>query len=257
VEITLVKAIVLLVVGLLVGFINVISGGGSLISIPVMIFLGLPANIANASSRVGILFQNIVAVKVFNDKGFKNDSFTYWLSASALTGSILGTFLAVKVDNNTFNIVLAIMMLVMFVLIMINPKRFHKNTGENILGNRKWISIIAFFFIGIYGGFIQAGTAILMMAVLNLVNNLNLIKVNFMKVFVVLGMNILSLIIFQYKGIINWQYGMAMAVGTAIGGYYGTIFSIEQGEIWVRRITLATILGMAIKLLIDQFYSFG
>lgn len=252
-EITVTKIIILLIVGLLVGFINVISGGGSLISIPTMIFLGLPPNIANASSRVGILFQNIVAVQVFNNKGFKNDTFTYWLSASALIGSIFGTFLAVKVDNDTFNIVLAIMMLVMFVLIMINPKRFHKNTGENILGGRKWTSVIAFFFIGIYGGFIQAGTAILMMAVLNLVNNLNLIKVNYMKVFVVLGMNILSLIIFQWKGIINWQFGLAMAVGTTIGGYYGTIFSIEKGEIWVRRITMATILAMAIKLLVDYF----
>lgn len=252
-EITVSKVVILFVVGLLVGFINVISGGGSLISIPAMIFLGLPPNIANASSRVGILFQNIVAVQVFNNKGFKNDTFTYWLSVSALAGSILGTFLAVRVDNDTFNIVLAIMMLVMFVLIMINPKRFHKNAGENTTGIRKWISIIAFFFIGIYGGFIQAGTAILMMAVLNLANNLNLIKVNYMKVFVVLGMNILSLIIFQWKGIINWQFGLAMAVGTAIGGYYGTIFSIEKGEVWVRRITLATILAMAIKLLVDHF----
>mgnify|MGYP005844748357 CR=1 FL=1 len=252
-EITFTKAAILFVVGLLVGFINVISGGGSLISIPAMIFLGLPANIANASSRVGILFQNIVAVKVFNNKGFTNDAFTYRLSISALAGSILGTFLAVKVDNGTFNIVLAIMMLVMFVLIMINPKRFHRNESENTTGFRKWISIIAFFFIGIYGGFIQAGTAILMMAVLNLANNLNLIKVNYMKVFVVLGMNILSLIIFQCKGIINWQFGMAMAIGTAIGGYYGTIFSIEKGEVWVRRITLATIFAMAVKLLAGQF----
>lgn len=252
-ELSIAHAIALFFIGLFVGFVNVIAGGGSLISIPAMIFMGLPPNIANASSRVGILFQNLVAVQVFNSKGFKKDTFTVGVSLSALAGSILGTYWAVSVSNEVLNIILAIAMIVMFVLILINPKRFHKNAEEQLSSSRQWVSIIIFFFIGIYGGFLQAGTAILMMAVLNLVNNLNLIKVNFMKVFVVLGMNTLSLIIFHYKGIINWPFGLAMAAGTAIGGYYGTLFSIEKGEVWVRRITLATILAMALKLLIDQF----
>lgn len=252
-ELSFTNAIALFFIGLFVGFVNVVAGGGSLISIPVMIFMGLPANIANASSRVGIMFQNLVAVQVFNNKGFKKDSFTNWVSVSALAGSVLGTYWAVKVSNEMLNIILAIAMIVMFVLILINPKRFHKNAAEQLGKKRQIVSVVIFFFIGIYGGFLQAGTAILMMAVLNLVNNLNLVKVNFMKVFVVLGMNTLSLIIFHYKGIINWHFGLAMAAGTAIGGYYGTLFSIDKGEVWVRRITLATIFAMAIKLLVDQF----
>jgi len=253
INITLTHAVVLFFVGLAVGFINVISGGGSLISIPTMIFLGLPPNVANASSRVGILFQNLVAVRVFKNKGFQNDRFSYLLSLAALAGSVLGTFWAVKVDAKTFNLVLAVMMFVMFFLIMLNPKKFHSSSGEQLSSGRQALSLFFFFFIGIYGGFIQAGTAILMMAVLNLVNNLNLVKVNYMKVFVVLGMNILSIIIFQWKGIIDWQYGLTMAAGASIGGYYGTIFSIERGEVWVRRITLATIFAMAVKLLFEEF----
>jgi uncharacterized protein len=85
------------------------------------------------------------------------------------------------------------------------------------------------------------------------VNNLNLIKVNYMKVFVVLIMNILSLAIFHYKGIIDWKYGMIMATGTSIGGYYGSVFSINKGEVWIKRIVLATILVMAVKLFYEQF----
>jgi uncharacterized protein len=252
-EITLVNTIILFFVGLAVGFVNVIAGGGSLISIPVLIFMGFPPNIANATSRVGIFFQNVVAVGVYKNSGFKNDRFTYLLTLSALIGSVIGTFWAVKMDNEAFNLVLAIVMVLMFFLMLLDPKKFHRNAAEQLDLKRQIFSVFIFFFIGIYGGFLQAGTAILIMAVLNLVNNLNLVKVNYMKVFVVLAMNILSLLIFHFKGVIDWKYGLLMATGTSIGGYYGTVFSIKKGEVWIRRIVLATILAMAAKLFYEQF----
>jgi uncharacterized membrane protein YfcA len=252
-EVTLTNTIILFIVGIAVGFVNVIAGGGSLISIPVLIFMGFPPNIANATSRVGIFFQNVVAVGVYKNSGFKNDRFIYMLTASALIGSVIGTFMAVNVNAETFNIVLAVIMLLMFFLMILDPKKFHRNAAEQVDFKSRFFSILIFFFIGIYGGFLQAGTAILIMAVLNLVNNLNLVKVNYMKVFVVLAMNILSLIIFHFKGIIDWKYGLIMAAGTSIGGYYGTVFSIKKGEVWIKRIVLATILAMAVKLLYEQF----
>jgi uncharacterized protein len=252
-EVTLINTIILFFVGLMVGFVNVIAGGGSLISIPVLIFMGFDPNIANATSRVGIFFQNVVAVKVFKSSGFSNDRFTYLLTASAVAGSIIGTFWAVKVADDVFNMVLAAVMLLMFIVILIDPKKLHRHAAEKLGIKNQVLSVFIFFFIGIYGGFLQAGTAILIMAVLNLVNNLNLIKVNYMKVFVVLIMNILSLAIFHYKGIIDWKYGMIMATGTSIGGYYGSVFSINKGEVWIKRIVLATILVMAVKLFYEQF----
>jgi hypothetical protein len=255
VEITLFNTAILFLVGLAVGFVNVIAGGGSLISIPVLIFMGFPPHIANATSRVGIFFQNVVAVAVYKNNGFKNDRFTYLLTFSALAGSVWGTLWAVKMNHELFNMILAIVMALVFLLMLLDPRKFHRDAGEQLDRKRQFFSVVIFFFIGIYGGFLQAGTAILMMAVLNLVNNLSLVKINYMKVFVVLIMNILSLLIFHFNGIIDWKYGLIMAAGTAIGGYCGTIFSIKKGELWIRRMVLATILVMTIKLFYDQFKS--
>lgn len=245
--------IILFFVGLFVGFVNVVSGGGSMISIPVMIFLGLPAPIANASSRVGIFVQNLIAVKTFQSKGYTHSNFSKWLSLFTLLGSGIGSYLAVIVPPKTFELVLAIMIVVMILLIYFDPKKIYSDDVERLDKKRRWISILLFFILGIYGGFIQAGTAVLMIIVLRWINNMNLVTINHMKVFIVLGMNLLSLLIFEWNGIINWHYGLAMACGSGIGGYYGTIFSIKKGEIWIKRIVTFTLLGMFVKLLFNYF----
>lgn len=245
--------LILFVVGLAVGFLNVIAGGGSLLSIPLLIFIGFPVHVANATSRVGIFFQNLVAVSVYKNSGFKNDRFIYLLTLSSILGSALGTWWAVQLDSQQFNRILIVVMILMFFLILIDPRRFHTTSVERLEWNRQLLSIIIFFFIGIYGGFLQAGTAILMMVVLHLVNNLQLVKVNYMKVFVVLIMNILSLVIFQLHGLIEWKYGFLLAAGTSLGGYVGTVVSIKKGDIWIRRVMLATIAAITIKLLAEQW----
>lgn len=252
-DLSIEKIILLFVAGLLVGFVNVISGGGSLISIPIMIFLGLPAPVANASSRVGIFVQNLVAVKTFQSKGYTNIRLTYWLAISALLGSVIGSMMAVNISHKTFQLVLAIMMVLMIVLMTFNPKNIYADTIERLSNQRQFYSVILFFGLGIYGGFIQAGTAVMMMLALRWINNINLAKINHMKVFIVLGMNLLSLIIFQWNGIINWEYGIALASGTGIGGYYGALFSIEKGEIWIKRFVIMTLIAMAIKLIYNFF----
>jgi len=108
--------------------------------------------------------------------------------------------------------------------------------------------IIAFFFVGIYGGFIQAGVGYVIMASLTFINRFSLLKTNIAKVVVVLIYTLASLGVFIYEGLINWELGIALAVGNATGGYFTSRWSVNKGDQWVRYFVMVTAIAFAIKL---------
>jgi uncharacterized membrane protein YfcA len=138
--------VLLIGVGFAVGFINTVAGGGSLLSLPVLIFLGLPPSVANGTNRVAIVIQTATAVAGFKSKGVSTFPFNIYLGASALVGAIIGAQIAVDVDGALFNRILAIIMVTVIVIIIFKPKTNLQNIQERLTGKYLWIGIIAFFF---------------------------------------------------------------------------------------------------------------
>ena len=103
--------VLLIAVGFAVGFINTVAGGGSLLSLPVLIFLGLPPSVANGTNRVAIVFQTALATAGFKSKQVSTFPFNLYLGISALFGAIIGAYIAVDIKGETFNKILAIVMI--------------------------------------------------------------------------------------------------------------------------------------------------
>ncbi len=235
--------------GFAAGFINTVAGGGSLISLPILIFLGLPPAVANASNRVAIFSQNIFGVLGFKSKGVSAFPFSLWLGLSALIGAVIGAKIAVDIPEELFNKLLAVIMIIVVVFIV--KKSIRKENGElleRMNAKHQFVSIVLFFFVGIWGGFIQAGVGFLIIMVLTSVNRFSLVKTNSAKVLVVLVYTSAALVVFILEGTINWWYGGLLAIGNSGGAWVASRWSVEKGDKWVMLILVIAVVAMAIKL---------
>ena len=111
-----------LVVGVAGGFLNTVAGGGSALTMPVLIFLGMPSSVANGTVRVAIMLQNITAVAGFRSKGHFEPALALQLGLPALAGAVVGSRIAVDVPDAVFNAVLAGVMVLVLVSIFFKPK---------------------------------------------------------------------------------------------------------------------------------------
>ncbi|MFY0594062.1 sulfite exporter TauE/SafE family protein [Roseivirga sp.] len=242
-----VDLLILFGVGLLAGVINTLAGGGSLLTLPVLIFMGLPPVVANATNRIGIFFNGIFAIQGFKSKGSKINNYAIGLGITAFFGAIIGSYIAIEVKGETFNKILA-GVIVLIVAYMLFGKKNSQNVAEKTDGKTKIIGLVTFFFIGIYGGFIQAGVGYLIMAALTFVNKFSLLKTNIVKVVIVPIYTVASIGIFIYNDLINWELGFALAIGSALGGWLTSRWSTKIEEKYVRYFVMLTAIGFAIKL---------
>lgn len=238
----------LVIVGFCAGAINIVAGGGSLLSLPILIFLGLPPTVANATNRIAIIFQNIFAVRGFKSKGISAYPFSIYLSIAALIGAIIGASFAVDIKGDLFNKILSFVMVLIVVYMIFKPKATATDVLEKITGKHLWLGILAFFFVGIYGGFIQAGAGFIMLFFLSTINKIALVKGNAIKVFVALIYSLAAVAIFAYNDLINWSYGLIISLGNASGGWFMSRYSAKKGDGFVRYFIITMIIVMAIKL---------
>jgi len=247
-DISFIDLIILLAVGFAAGFINVIAGGGSLITLPVLIFLGLPAPVANASNRIGIISQNVFAVAGFKSKGVHAFPYSIYIAISAFIGAIIGAKISVELNEELFNRVIAVVMILVVLMIIFKPLKSGVQEKEKLDPKSMVVGIIAFFFVGIYGGFIQAGVGFFIIAALTSINGFSLVKTNSAKVFVALIYSLSAVGVFVYEDVINWPYGLALALGTSLGGWVSSRWSVKKGDKWIKRILVVVVISMAIKL---------
>jgi uncharacterized membrane protein YfcA len=245
---TLFEGILLVVVGFFAGIINTLAGGGSLFTLPVLIFLGLPPAIANGTNRIAIVVQSLGGTFGYRSKGIHTFPFPIYLGISASIGAVIGAQIALKVDGALFNRILAVIMLIVGFLILIRRKSLAMNLPERLKGKYLFYSILGFFLIGIYGGFINAGIGIVIMLFLNRLNRLSLVKTNATKVLVVMIYSAVSLALFAYNDAVNWKLGSLMALGTLFGALWASRWSVEKEDRVIRVAMLVTIFIMAIKL---------
>ena len=180
--IEILEIFLLLFVGLAAGVINTLAGGGSAFTLPVLIFLGLPPSVANGTNRIVIVVQSLIGALGYKSKGISTFPFNIYLGISASFGAVIGALIAIDIDDKLFNRILAVVIITIGILIIANNKKLDSNLIEKINGKYLFFSIIIFFFLGIYGGFLNAGIGIVIMFILNRFNGLDLVRTNATKV---------------------------------------------------------------------------
>ncbi|MFW5991990.1 MAG: sulfite exporter TauE/SafE family protein [Halanaerobiaceae bacterium] len=246
---SIVNIVIVLLAGITAGFINTLAGGGSLITLPLLIALGLPSAVANGTNRIALMVENISAIGSFKKRGYFNYRLGITLGIPAIFGAILGSHLAINLPESTFNRILAFTMLIMLALIIWNPTGKYKGKVTELSVKRKNAAILIFFLIGIYGGFIQAGVGIIIITALSLITGLSLVKINNIKVFVIAFYLLSSLIIFIIKGNVNWFVGLILAIGNGTGAWLASSMAVKRGEIIVKIILIIAVLLLAGNLL--------
>lgn len=246
------QASLLIGVGIVAGALNVIAGGGSFLTLPVLIFLGLPASLANGTNRVGIVLQNVVAVERFDHHGVLDRRSALWAALPATIGSVFGTWAALRISDDAFERLLAILMVVFALLSLWPPKR-SASAARN--GSRLALGC-GFFVVGVYAGFVQAGVGFLILAVTSFAG-LDLVRGNAVKVLSILAASILSLAMFAWRGQVDWLLGLALAIGMMIGGALGARATLRGGHRFVRLVVTVTVIAFAIKLWLDSTSASG
>ncbi len=245
------KILILNLLGIGAGFINTIGGGGSVITVSMMIFFGMPSAVANGTNRVALLIQNISAVYSFKRKNCFDLKMNLNLAIPAVVGSIIGSNIAVNISDQVFNKILVIIMILILFQILLNPqKKLQDLKGETGLKYRIPGQIV-FFFIGLYGGIIQVGVGFIIIAAMSLLTDCDLVRINAAKVFIVGAYTISSLLVFIINGKVDFFLGFCLAVGNGIGAYLGSIFAVSKGEKWIKILLTIMILAMVIWFLVQ------
>ena len=238
----------LLVTGIATGFLNVMAGGGSMLSVPIMIFLGVPGTVANGTNRIAILPQNVSAVWAFYRKGFANFRLSMTLGLCTIPGTLIGASLASRVPNDQFNTLLAGVMLVVLIVMSL-PQAKTIEINETPSRNRLIAVHALMGVIGFCGGFIHIGVGFLLMPVLNKVMQLDLITTNAHKVFIVLCYTVVALVVFASQLSLIWKYGIALGVGTWTGAWIAANMQVKKGIGAIKVTINIVIVAFIIKLL--------
>ncbi len=235
--------------GFMAGVLNAIAGFGSVITLAIMIeMMGLSPNIANGTNRVNVFTQTAMSSLAYYRKGKLTLKGRKLALIFIFIGAIIGVILAINISNEAFKEVFKYLLLVMFFVTLVNPKRWVIETDLNYKIS-KWISIPVFLLLGFYGGFIQMGMGVFTLIFLVLVARINSIEANAIKVFIVAVYNFILIFIFHSRGLIDWKVGVIFAVSQGIGGYIAAhIASIHpKAEIYVYRILVVIIVIALIK----------
>lgn len=236
-------------VGMVAGFVNTMAGSGSLLTLPLLMFLGLPANVANGTNRIAIFLQNVIGVGSFRQQKILNLKEGLWISLPAIIGSLVGARIAVHFNEEIMERTIAGLLLFMFFIIIFKPDRWLKEDGANYSTKPTVIKMVIFFLIGIYGGFIQAGVGFFLLAGLVLGVGADLIKANALKLFIILLYTPFALAIFMIHGQVDYKLGLILAAGNMIGCFIGTRVAVSWGPRFVRIILLAALFFSSLELL--------
>jgi len=238
--------LLLFATGFVAGTLNVVAGGGSFLTLPLMIFLGMPAGVANGTNRVALFLQNLGAVWGFRRHRVLDARLALRLAGPAIVGAALGSWMALQVSDFAFRRLLAILMLLMTLWTLLRPaprelapRDDSRPIGVPLLG--------LFFLIGVYGGFIQAGVGFLLLVGTTAVG-LDLVRGNAVKVTCVLLWTVVTILIFASGGAIDWEAGIVLGAGNLIGGQLGVRLTVLKGHAWIRWFVSATVVLFALRL---------
>lgn len=238
--------VLILVGGFVAGVLNTLAGGGSLITLPLLIFAGLPPSVANGTNRVAIVLQNVGGLAGFRKHGLRVGREAWLLLIPSLAGAILGAKLAVDLDEATLRRAIGVVLVAMLYPILRSARPAAKR-HEGPLPLPWWIWP-AYFVVGIYGGFLQAGVGFFYLALLAGVQGLDLVRANLIKVFLILMYSVAALALFAAEGKVAAVPGLVLAVGNMAGGWVGAHMAVRKGERLIRVVLVVMVVASAVKL---------
>ena len=238
------------VIGFVAGVINVLAAGGSFLTLPLLLFLGLPASVANGTNRVGVMTQNVTAAFSFHRYRVLNWRWALVVSTPALIGTAIGVWAALRVPDIAFRRILSLVMLATALWTLLR-RSVTSTTNAAPRSPWHWTMALGFFVVGLYGGFIQAGVGFLTLAITSLAG-LDLVRGNAVKVFTTSLVTLLSVAVFAGTGNVHWPTGLALGVGNFAGGLMGVRLAVLRGDKWVERVVTATVILVAVMLWITE-----
>jgi len=243
------------------GAVNAIAGGGTLLTFPVLeniltadlapliaveAALIAAAQIANGTSTVALFPGSFASVWGYRKKLPACKRWIVWLTAPSILGGALGTLLV----GDAFRFVVPWLILLAAVLFLLQPTiaRLMKHQASALRepSPRLFAAIVGVqFLIGVYGGYFGAGIGILMLSSLSFLGLEDIHHLNALKSTLAFAMNLVSACIFSMRGLVQWEYALAMALAAILGGYFGAHFALRLRPIYVRWIVIAIGFGLA------------
>jgi uncharacterized membrane protein YfcA len=238
------EALFLVVGGLFAGAINTVAGGGSMLTVPLLVLAGVPGNAANGSNRVGILTSNVAAVATFRRLGVDGLRHASRVVVPVVLGGLIGSFAVGRVlDDAAFERVFGLLIIP---LVILSVRRPTNATEEHAWSTAK--VVIVFLLIGIYGGAFQAGVGLVLLAALTR-SGFDLVMSNSIKVIVNTAVTVVALPVFILNGDVEWVPALVLAAGFVVGGWLGAQASFRGGEVLIRRVMVVAALGLAGRLI--------
>lgn len=242
----LIAALLLVPAGFVAGALNTVAGGGSFLTLPLLILLGLPHTVANGTNRLAILIQTAGATAAFRRADVMPVRVLIRLGVAAVLGAGLGSTLAVNVAETVFLRFLSIVM----VLFTLFPLLQRAADGNNVRTGAPRVGaglMTAFVAVGFYGGFVQAGVGFLSLGATTWAGY-GLVAGNAIKVACIFLFSIVSLSVFAVNGMVDWRIGLALGIGTFAGALVGARLTLRAGDRILRFVVAAATLAFAVAL---------
>ena len=249
-KVSALELVALFSVGFVAAILNVIAAGGSFLTLPLLLFLGVPATVANGTNRLGVLAQNVSAVVGFHRHRVLPLAWALEVSVPTMLGAAIGVWGALNIPEVAFRRILSIVMLAMTLGTLLH-RSFRGEARTEPQRPWHWSMLLGFFGMGLYGGFIQAGVGFLALALTTLAG-LDLVRGNAVKVFTVMLLSILSLAVFAGTGNVDWPAGIALAIGNLLGGIVGVRLAVLKGHKWLEHVVTVTIIVFAVLLWVTE-----
>lgn len=240
---TWLEAILLLLGGAFAGAVNAMAGGGSMLTVPLLVLAGVEGNAANGSNRVGILTSNASSMMSFRSEGVRANRNLVPIIVPGMIGAPLGAFVIDQFTDEAFERFFGLLMIPLILLTIFRPK-----TKTDAPPWPMWATAVVFFGIGIYAGAIQAGVGLVLLTALSR-SGIDLVRANLVKVIFILFVTIEALVIFIVQGNVRWGPAIVLAVGLSIGGWLGAKFAVRGGEKWIRAVMVVAALALAARLI--------
>jgi uncharacterized membrane protein YfcA len=233
----------LVAVGLVAGTVNTLAGGGSLLTVPLLVVFGLPGTIANGTNRVGVLVQCLVACWRFDAEGISEFRSALPLLPAVVLGSLVGAAMATQIPDSIFEQIFAGIMLILLVPML----RGGPPQSASAASSQRWSPLtknVVLFAVGIYGGAVQAGVGLLLLFALNRAG-FDLVRANAIKIVIVTALAIAAVPVFVFEHQVAWLPAAFVSIGFTIGAAVGTRITVIGGETAIRRALAVAVLALA------------
>ncbi|AZQ63353.1 sulfite exporter TauE/SafE family protein [Flammeovirga pectinis] len=216
-----------IITGIIAGIVNTLAGGGSLFTLSLLMFLGMPVGVANGTNRLGILFQNATGAYTFKKSNLLDIPSSLRFVIPSLIGAIVGAVTVADIDEQTLQYIIGTLMIGMLYPIL--KKKKHSPAVQFAVGQKPkytvWRDNIIFFAIGFYGGFVQAGIGIMILVSVSNLGKMTLIRANAIKMLIIAVYTLPVFLVFLYKGQVMWLAAILLAVGQVIGTWFAGKFA--------------------------------